>query len=216
MKKEVRLNNTIKNIKFNSAQKRAAIKALYIQDNKTAKGIKSDKEYRKTFSTQKALESKVRNKNEKGLLKNIYRDEKPSEKLKTKLVTQDGLFFDVLGKDSEEGDLFFDAKNKSTKKAQKTGKKHKAVIVGFDGKIEVIESDSKIDIKISELFRECAKLQEGQRYYEKNKKGKRVKRTANYPYISISRGETDKNIYTVVVCNFEELNPVPERKKKNP
>lgn len=191
-------NLTIKKVNENAVNNRKEIIENYISENGSAKGLKRDKAYRQTFTTQKRLTTKIRNEREKQFSDKLIGGEIKDEEI----ITTDGLFFDVLQTRDNPGggDLFYNRYDNTGKDFNRVV----AVIKDFNGNISVLKSESDIDIAISELFRDAARLQESERHYYRNNKGKLVRGTYSYPVISLGEAIKNKTKYITVNADFTQ------------
>ncbi len=193
-----KIKQTIKQTKLKFAEKRKDLINNYIEKNGSAKGIKKDKGYQKTFSTQKGVETKIRNQNEKTYIKNNVVNDKGIvfDNKNLDLIERSGLFFDVLAPLGEDGDLFLDQyEDIDTDKVV-------AVIRDFDGNIEVIKDKNKLEIRLAELFRQAAALQSKTRVI-KTVNGKRKKVTEVYPVVDVAKVQKGNVTYITVNCQYE-------------
>lgn len=193
-----KIKQTIKQTQKKFAEKRRVLVSEYIAKNGSTQGIKKDKAYQKTFSTQKGVETKIRNQNEKSYIKNNVVNDKGIvfDNKNLDLIERSGLFFDVLAPLGEDGDLFLDQyQDIDTDKIV-------AVIRDFDGNIEVIKDKNKLEIRLAELFREAAALQSKTRVV-KTVNGKRRKVTEVYPIVDVAKVEKGNTTYITVNCEYE-------------
>ena len=194
----MKIKQTITQTQKKFADKRRNVISDYIRVNGSTQGIKKDKAYQKTFSTQKGVETRIRNQSEKKYIKNNVVNDKGIvfNNKNLDLIGRSGLFFDVLAPLGEDGDLFMDQYEEiDTDKIV-------AVIRDFDGNIEVIKDKNKLEIRLAELFREAAALQSKTRII-KTVNGKRRKVTEVYPVVDVAKVEKGNTTYITVNCEYE-------------